>query len=196
MLIAKEGFTYLILFILQKSFPVLFKGFNSLSLHILTCLDSDIAKVPRLGGIACYFGCFGEIAYNKSESVAVIKKPRAFGGICNRSHTADRPADVQCIACMMLTVASSCTEFVSLFLAFKNLSGLLERLFFRFDLGQFILFLLSFFSFKLCFLRFCLLNSLRLCTDNGAMIASAGYFEYINGTRNGLDLNACPSLKL
>ena len=38
--------------------------------------------------------------------------------------------------------------------------------------------------------------SLRLCTDNGAMIASAGYFEYINGTRNGLDLNACPSLKL
>ena len=38
--------------------------------------------------------------------------------------------------------------------------------------------------------------SLKLCTDNGAMIASAGYFEYINGTRNGLDLNACPSLNL
>ena len=37
---------------------------------------------------------------------------------------------------------------------------------------------------------------LRLCTDNGAMIASAGYFEYINGTRSGLDLNACPSLRL
>lgn len=36
--------------------------------------------------------------------------------------------------------------------------------------------------------------SLKLCTDNGAMIASAGYFEYINGTRSGLDLNACPSL--
>ena len=38
--------------------------------------------------------------------------------------------------------------------------------------------------------------SLKLCTDNGAMIASAGYFEYINGTRDGLDLNACPSLNL
>ena len=38
--------------------------------------------------------------------------------------------------------------------------------------------------------------NLRLCTDNGAMIASAGYFEYINGTRHGLDLNASPSLKL
>ena len=37
---------------------------------------------------------------------------------------------------------------------------------------------------------------LGLCTDNGAMIASAGYFEYINGTRHGLDLNAVPSLKL
>ena len=37
---------------------------------------------------------------------------------------------------------------------------------------------------------------LKLCTDNGAMIASAGYFEYINGTRHGLDLNAKPSLEL
>ncbi len=37
---------------------------------------------------------------------------------------------------------------------------------------------------------------LGLCTDNAAMIASAGYFEYINGTRHGLDLNAVPSLKL
>jgi len=37
--------------------------------------------------------------------------------------------------------------------------------------------------------------NLRLCTDNGAMIASAGYFEYINGTRHGLDLNAKPSLE-
>ena len=35
---------------------------------------------------------------------------------------------------------------------------------------------------------------LKLCTDNGAMIASAGYFEYINGTRSDLDLNARPSL--
>lgn len=35
-----------------------------------------------------------------------------------------------------------------------------------------------------------------LCTDNAAMIASAGYFEYINGRRDGLDLNAVPGLKL
>ena len=35
-----------------------------------------------------------------------------------------------------------------------------------------------------------------LCTDNGAMIASAGYFEYISGRRDGLDLNANPSLSL
>ena len=38
--------------------------------------------------------------------------------------------------------------------------------------------------------------SLKLCTDNGSMIASAGYFEYINGTRHSLDLNAKPSLEL
>ena len=37
---------------------------------------------------------------------------------------------------------------------------------------------------------------LGLCTDNGAMIASAGYYEYINGRRDALDLNAKPSLKL
>ena len=37
---------------------------------------------------------------------------------------------------------------------------------------------------------------LGLCTDNGAMIASAGYYEYIRGVRHGLDLNAAPSLKL
>lgn len=36
---------------------------------------------------------------------------------------------------------------------------------------------------------------LGLCTDNGAMIASAGYFEYMRGVRHGLDLNAAPSLK-
>ena len=35
-----------------------------------------------------------------------------------------------------------------------------------------------------------------LCTDNAAMIGAAGYYEYINGTRHGLDLNAYPSLKL
>ena len=34
------------------------------------------------------------------------------------------------------------------------------------------------------------------CTDNAAMIASIGYFEYIKGTRHSLDLNACPSLEL
>lgn len=35
-----------------------------------------------------------------------------------------------------------------------------------------------------------------LCTDNAAMIASAGYYEYMNGTRHGMDLNAVPNLKL
>ena len=34
------------------------------------------------------------------------------------------------------------------------------------------------------------------CTDNAAMIASAAYYEYINGTRSGLDLNAVPNLKI
>lgn len=38
--------------------------------------------------------------------------------------------------------------------------------------------------------------NLRLCTDNAAMIASAGYFEYINGRVDDLSLNALPSLKL
>lgn len=35
-----------------------------------------------------------------------------------------------------------------------------------------------------------------LCTDNAAMIACAGYYEYINGKRDGLTLNAVPSLQL
>ncbi len=35
-----------------------------------------------------------------------------------------------------------------------------------------------------------------LCTDNAAMIGAAGYYEYINGTRSGWDLNAVPYLKL
>ncbi len=35
-----------------------------------------------------------------------------------------------------------------------------------------------------------------LCTDNAAMIASAGYYEFVNGRRSGLDLNAVPGLKL
>lgn len=38
--------------------------------------------------------------------------------------------------------------------------------------------------------------SLKLCTDNGAMIGSAGYFEYLNGNIADLDLNAYPSLQL
>ena len=37
---------------------------------------------------------------------------------------------------------------------------------------------------------------LKLCTDNAAMIASAGYYNYISGKRNDLDLNAIPNLKL
>lgn len=34
------------------------------------------------------------------------------------------------------------------------------------------------------------------CTDNAAMIGVAAYYEYIKGTRHGLDLNAIPNLKL
>ena len=34
------------------------------------------------------------------------------------------------------------------------------------------------------------------CTDNAAMIGSAAYYEFINGVRDGLDLNANTSLKL
>ena len=37
---------------------------------------------------------------------------------------------------------------------------------------------------------------LKLCTDNGAMIASAGYYNFINGNINNLDLNAIPNLKI
>jgi N6-L-threonylcarbamoyladenine synthase len=35
-----------------------------------------------------------------------------------------------------------------------------------------------------------------LCTDNAAMIGAAAYYEYLNGTRHGLDLNAIPNLKI
>lgn len=35
-----------------------------------------------------------------------------------------------------------------------------------------------------------------LCTDNGAMIACAGYYEFMAGVRHGWDLNAVPNLKL
>ena len=34
------------------------------------------------------------------------------------------------------------------------------------------------------------------CTDNAAMIGVAGYYDYLAGKRDGLDLNATPNLKL
>jgi N6-L-threonylcarbamoyladenine synthase len=36
----------------------------------------------------------------------------------------------------------------------------------------------------------------NLCTDNAAMIGCAAYYEYMAGVRDGLDLNANPSLRL
>ncbi len=35
-----------------------------------------------------------------------------------------------------------------------------------------------------------------LCTDNAAMIGAAAYYEYLDGTRHGWDLNAVPNLKI
>ena len=37
---------------------------------------------------------------------------------------------------------------------------------------------------------------LKLCTDNAAMIASAGYYDYVAGQKSELSLNAIPNLKL
>lgn len=36
----------------------------------------------------------------------------------------------------------------------------------------------------------------KLCTDNAAMIAAAGYYNFIKGNVSGLDLNAIPNLKI
>ncbi|MDF2952689.1 MAG: gcp [Anaerocolumna sp.] len=51
--------------------------------------------------------------------------------------------------------------------------------------------------------RGCELNGIKLyypspilCTDNGAMIGAAAYYEYLKGTRHGLDLNAVPNLRI
>ncbi len=37
---------------------------------------------------------------------------------------------------------------------------------------------------------------MSLCTDNAAMIAAAGYYNYLNGESASLDLNAVPNLKI
>ena len=37
---------------------------------------------------------------------------------------------------------------------------------------------------------------LNLCTDNAAMIASAGYYNYISGKISDMYLNAIPNLKI
>lgn len=40
------------------------------------------------------------------------------------------------------------------------------------------------------------LPDLKLCTDNAAMIASMGYYNFITGKRDNLNLNAVPNLKI
>ena len=40
------------------------------------------------------------------------------------------------------------------------------------------------------------LPDIKLCTDNAAMIASSGYYNYINGKREDLNLNAIPNMKI
>lgn len=36
----------------------------------------------------------------------------------------------------------------------------------------------------------------KLCTDNAAMIASAGYYDFMAGKRDEISLNAKPDLRL
>lgn len=38
--------------------------------------------------------------------------------------------------------------------------------------------------------------TLDLCTDNAAMIGASGYYNYVNGIKCGMDLNAVPNLKI
>ena len=38
--------------------------------------------------------------------------------------------------------------------------------------------------------------NIKYCTDNAAMIGTAGYYSFIKGVRHGLDLNAIPNLKI
>lgn len=45
-------------------------------------------------------------------------------------------------------------------------------------------------NLKLC------LPKMAYCTDNAAMIASAGYYDFICGKRDSLDMNAYPSLEM
>ena len=40
------------------------------------------------------------------------------------------------------------------------------------------------------------LPELKFCGDNAAMIATQGYYEYLDGNRGGLDLNALPTLEI
>ncbi|MBE5963476.1 MAG: tRNA (adenosine(37)-N6)-threonylcarbamoyltransferase complex transferase subunit TsaD [Lachnospira sp.] len=58
-------------------------------------------------------------------------------------------------------------------------------------------------AFRDAMLKACKENNVKFyrpsaiyCTDNAAMIGAAAYYDYINGKRSGLDLNAVPNLKL
>lgn len=58
-------------------------------------------------------------------------------------------------------------------------------------------------SLRAAFEKACAQNNIEFyhpspvfCTDNAAMIGTAGYYEFIKGVRSGYDLNAVPNLKL